>query len=136
MHHIEKKYRLDSFIQALALLKEKGAHAVKRVVNTHYYAQKEGNDVVKLIEYADRNEIHILAESQGKYTLTEKIPMQSREAGLQWLKEKGYKVVDIVKMDYTDYEYDGGVVGLYLINDFLHSLILDYPEGQHEKKEK
>ena len=35
-------------------------------------------------------------------------------------------------MAYTDYDYRDGVVGLYTINDFLYSVILDYPQGQHE----
>ena len=62
--------------------------------------------------------------------------MKSTEKGLRWLKDKGYKMVDIVKMAYTDYEYKDGIVGLYMINDFLYSIILDFPEGQHERFEK
>ena len=39
-------------------------------------------------------------------------------------------------MDNTDYEYKNGLVGLYIVDDFLHSVILDFPEGQHEEIEK
>ena len=87
---------------------------------------------MKLVKYTGRNEIHLLDEVDGKYILKQKIPMKSTEAGLQWLKEKGFKIVDIIKMAYTDYEYKNGIIGLYTINDFLLSIILDYPEGQHD----
>ncbi|MEK7598013.1 MAG: hypothetical protein AAB441_05205 [Patescibacteria group bacterium] len=136
MKHQEKKYRVDSFDLALNILNKNQAKKEKEVVNVHYYAQKIGNDVVKLVKYLDRNEIHILDEVDGKYILKQKIPMENTEAGLQWLKEKDYKAVDIVKMAYTDYEYKGSIVGLYTINDFLYSIILDYPEGEHDDKEK
>ena len=39
-------------------------------------------------------------------------------------------------MAYTDYDCKGGIVGLYLINDFLYSVILDFPDGMHEIMEK
>ena len=35
-----------------------------------------------------------------------------------------------------DYEYKNGNVGLYIIDDFLYSVILDFPEGQHKVVEK
>lgn len=31
-----------------------------------------------------------------------------------------------------DYDYKGGIVGLYIINDDLFSIILDFPPGEHE----
>lgn len=136
MKHQEKKYRVDSFDLVLNILNKNNARKEKEVINTHYYAQKEDNGVVKLVKYSDRNEIHILDEIDGKYILKQKIPMENTESGLKWLKEKGYKAVDIVKMAYTDYEYKSGIVGLYTINDFLYSIILDFPEGEHNDIEK
>lgn len=136
MKHQEKKYRVDSFAKVQKILDESGAKGKETIVTTHYYARKEGNDVVKLVEYSDRNEIHILEESNGKFSLKEKIPVENTDAGLQWLKDKGYGTVDLVKMEYTDYEYKGGIVGLYVINDFLYSVILDFPSEQHEEMEK
>ncbi len=38
-------------------------------------------------------------------------------------------------MDDVDYEYKEGIVGLYVINDFLYSVILDFPEGAHSSIE-
>lgn len=134
--HQEKKYKTDSFEKILGTLNKVGAKKIKEVVNTHYYAIQEGNDVTKLVEFPDRFEIHILKESDGKYSLTENIPVETKEAGLKWLKDKGYKVVNIVKMAYTDYEYKDGIVGLYVIDDFLYSVILDFPPGQHEAIER
>src|SRR3989339_49238 len=136
MKQQEKKYRVDSFTKVLEILSKNNAKKKQEIINIHFYTQKEGNDVVKLVKYRDQNEIHILDEIDGKYILKQKIPMKSTEEGLRWLKDKGYKMVDIIKMTYTDYEYKGGIIGLYTINDFLFSIILDYPEGQHEIFEK
>lgn len=136
MKYQEKKYKTDSFKLALDILSKSKAPKEKEVVNTHYYAQKEGNDVVKLVVSIDRCEIHTLLESQGKYTLTQKIPVINIEDGFRRLKKQGYNIVNIVKMDYTDYVYKGGIVGLYTINDFFYSIILDFPDGQHDGKEK
>ena len=136
MKHQEKKYRVNSFAKIQEILSEADVKKGKEVVTTHYYAPQENNDVVKLVKYSDRNEIHILEESQGSYALKENIPVENTAAGLQWLKDGGYKTVNIVKMVNTDYEYKNGVIGLYIINDFLHSVILDFPEGQHEAIEK
>jgi len=130
MKYQEKKYKVDSFVTISKLLNEKGAKNEKEVVTMHYYTQQPNNEVVKLVEYDNHNEIHILTESNGKYLLKQKIPVLTTEAGLKWLKDKGYKIVDLVKMVYTDYEYKNGIVGLYVINDFLYSVILDFPEGQ------
>lgn len=130
MKHQEKKYRVSSFAKIEKILKEIGAKKQKTVVSTHYYAQRQGNDVVKLVQYDDRYEIHILEESNGKFTPKEKIQVKDTQAGLQWLRNKGYKAVDLVKMENTDYEYKSGVIGLYTINDFLHSVILYFPPEQ------
>lgn len=137
MKHQEKKYRVDSFASIQNILDKNNAKKGQEVITMHYYAQKEGNDVVKLVKYVNnRNEIHILEASQGRFSLKEKIPVPSTDAGLQWLKDKSCKTVNIVKIANTDYEYKNGVVGLYIIDDFLYSIILDFPEGQHEAIEK
>ena len=94
------------------------------------------NSILKLVQFVDKNEIHILKESQGKFYLNDEIPVESTKAGLKWLKNKGYKKVNVVKMANTDYEYKNGIVGLYVIEDFLYSVILDFPEGQYEAIEK
>ncbi|MEX0616274.1 MAG: hypothetical protein WD231_00510 [Candidatus Woykebacteria bacterium] len=136
MKYQEKKYRVDSFTKIWRILEEAGAKKKSKVLSTHYYAQQEGNNIIKLVQYENKNEIHLLQESQGKYSLKEKIPVETTDAGLKRLKDEGYKAVEVVKMVNTDYEYKGGIVGLYLINNFLHSVILDFPEGHHETLEK
>lgn len=136
MKYQEKKYLVDSFSKIRKILNQSDAKKDSKVITTHYYAQKEGNDVVKLIKFTDRNEIHILKESQGKFTLQENLPVESTDTGLRWLKDRGYNVINLVKMANTDYEYKNGTVGLYIIDDFLHSVILDYPAGHHEAIEK
>lgn len=130
MKYQEKKYKVDSFSKIKKILEEKGVRANREVLSTHYYSQQESNDVVKLVKFSDKNEIHKLEESNGRFNLKENIPMESAEEGFEWLKNKGYKTVNVAKMANTDFEYKGGIVGLYLIDDFLHSVILDFPEGQ------
>ncbi len=132
----EKKYRVESFIEILKLLKEKGAEKQKEITSIHYYGQHEGNDVEKFVEYKDRYEIHILKEHDGRFTMMEHTPIKDKDAGFTWLKNKGYSVVNIVKMDYTEYSYKGGTVGLYIIDDFLRSVILYFPKDKHKKMEK
>ncbi len=136
MKHQEKKYQVDSFTKIQKILVEEDAKKGKEVITTHYYAPQESNDVVKLVKYGGRDEIHILEESNGKFFLKENIPVENTDAGLKWLKDKGCKTVNVLKMVNTDYEYKNGVVGLYVIDSFLHSVILDFPEGQHREIEK
>jgi len=132
MKYQEKKYQVESFDEIKKMLDKLGIEKSREAVAKHYYAQHEGNDVTKLVEYRDKIEIHVLKEKDGKFNLVESIPMESVEAGLKWLKDKGYKVVDLVKMANEDYEHKGGQVRLYTIDDWLKSVILDYPEGKHE----
>ncbi len=136
MKHQETKYRVDSFSHIQKLLEAAGAKKGEQNITIHYYAEQKSNDVIKLVKYVDRNEIHILKESLGKYSLQDNIPVENTGAGLQWLKDKGFKTVNIVKMVYTDYDYKNGIVGLYKINDFLFSVILDFPKGQQHAIEK
>ena len=67
MKHQEKKYRVNSFAKIQEILSEANVKKGKEVVTTHYYAPQENNDVVKLVKYSGRNEIHILEESKGRY---------------------------------------------------------------------
>lgn len=136
MKYLEKKYRVNSFTKILNLLNKNKAKKKQEIVTVHYYAQQESNNVVKLVKYIDKNEIHILEEFQGKFSLKQNIPVSNTDAGLQWLKNKGYKTVTVIKITHTNYEYKNGIVGLYLIDNFLHSVILEYPQGQHEMIEK
>jgi hypothetical protein len=135
MKHQEKKYQIGDFAGMERQLKALGAVRENEMTTVHYYARRKDSNVTKLVEYADHCQIHELQESGGKFTLTERIPIKSRQAGLQWLKDKGFKAVDIVKMVNTDYNYQDGIVGLYIINDFLQSVILDFPEQLQAKME-
>ncbi|MFA6081674.1 MAG: hypothetical protein WC741_04690 [Patescibacteria group bacterium] len=132
MKYQEKKYKVNSFVKILKLINQKGAKKRKEVDTIHYYTHQPSNEVVKLVQYDNRNEIHILTESHGKYVLKQKIPLLTLNQGLKWLKDKGYQKVGIVKMAYTDYEYKNGIIGLYVIDDFLYSVILDFPARQHK----
>ncbi len=136
MKYQEKKYKVDSFAPILQFLNQKGAKKGEEIVTTHFYTPQPNNDVVKLVQFSDKNEIHVLKETNGKYSLIDRIPVPDTKAGLQWLKNHGYKNVSIVTMAYTDCEYKNGIIGLYLINDSLLSVILDFPPDQHDKIEK
>lgn len=133
MKYQEKKYQVVSFDKIKSKLEELDLKPSSKKVTNHYYGQHEGNDVTKLVSYADRSEIHVLKENQGKFDLVQSFPVDNVEAGLKWLGDKGYQVADLVKMASVDYEFKGGLVRLYTIDDWLHSVILDYPAGKHEQ---
>lgn len=129
----EKKYRVSSFANTEQILKKVGAKKVKEIVSTHYYGQHKGNDVEKFVEYADRCEIHVLKEQDGKFTMTEHGSIANKDEGFTWLKTRGFTTAHIVTMAYTEYEYKERTVGLYVIDDFLTSVILCYlPEKLSE----
>jgi hypothetical protein len=136
MQLLEKKYQLDSFTPILKIIKEKKLIKLKEVASVHYYAKHEGNDIEKFVEYPDRVEVHVWKEVNGEFTPTENFLIKDKSEGLAWLKRRGNKIANIVKMDYTEYEYKNGTVGLYTIDDFHHSIILNFSEGEHENVEK
>jgi hypothetical protein len=132
MQHQEKKLRVDSFASVKSKLIDLHAKQIDTTTSTHFYTQQTGNNVVKLVVGSGKVEIHILKESNGQFSLQKTIPLDSKVAGLNWLKEKNYHSVGVVNMAHADYAYKGGVIGLYTIDDFLHSVILNFPPGQHE----
>lgn len=136
MKHLEKKYLVKDFADIIKRLAEVGAVKQAESISTHYYTDQANNDVVKLVEGASGFSIHELTSVEGKFELIQSIPLEDRQAGLGWLKNKGYSRVGIVKMQHTDYEYKDGLIGLYTINDFLYSIILDFPDGEHDDMEQ
>lgn len=132
----EKKYVVGSLGHIRTKLLAFGATRNRVVTSVHYYGVHEGNDVEKFVVYPDRSEIHILKESNGTYTLTDHRTISDKAEGLRWLKNRGYTMVNIVSMEYEEYAYRGGIVGLYMIDEFLPSVILDFPPDQHGAIEK
>ena len=133
MKYAELKFQVDSFKHIKDRLRQIGSEKGRVTTLTSYYARQDSKDVVKLIHYPDHNEINVLTESNGTFLLKDSIAVDNTEAGLDWLKNKGYSLVDVVEMDCTEYEHAGGTVGLYLINGWLHSVILDFPPQKHEE---
>lgn len=132
----EKKYHVASFTAIKKILKAIGVKSEPQIVSMHYYAHTKEDEVIKLVVYKDKNEIHILEKSEGKFIFKEHIAVKNTKAGFHWLKEHGYKTVDVVKMINNDYVYKEGKIELYVLEDFLYSVILYYPEGKHEEIEK
>lgn len=132
----EKKYRADSFDYALHFFAERSVPQIQTSTTYHFYGQQGGNNVTKLVQYADKQEIHILEESGGIFSLVETIPVDTVNDGLEWLRSHGYEHVDEVKMQSWSFEYRGGLVRLYLIDDWLHSIILSHEYGQIQTVEK
>lgn len=131
----ERKYRVESFIPIKRRLEQLGIAGSKLKKTSHYYRQYEGNDVIKLISNKNKNKIVHLKENKGKFDLIESIQMESLEDGLNWMKEKGYSSVGLVKMENVDYKYKNGLVRLYIIDDWLYTVILKYPKGEHKSLE-
>lgn len=129
--HLEKKYLVDSLAPYEKMLAEKGIKKSREVISTHYYGQHDGNNVEKFVEYPDRCEIHVLESVNGQFRLSDHRIIKDRQEGFAYLKSRGYEKANIVTMEYTEYPYHGGLIGLYLIDTVLPSVILDYPEGQH-----
>ncbi len=133
MKHSEQKYRVTSFDDVKTKLVDVGAKALPSSITYHYYAVQDSLDVSKLVVFPDKSEIHVLKEQDGNFTLTDRISVEDKESGLQWLKVHGHENTTLVTMDSTNYEYAGGIVGLYIINDKLHSVIFEFPSDQHNK---
>lgn len=127
MKYLETKYRVKDFGAIEQRLKDLGAQPIKMSETTHFYAQRPDLNVTKLVDYGNRWQIHELAEANGTFALTRKIDMPSRQAGLDWLRNQGYHKVQVVTMADRGFEVPDGEIGLYLINDWLTSVIVDVP---------
>lgn len=127
----EKKYLVDSLGPIERNVHAIGLPKVNDEVATHYYGQQEGTDVTKFVVYPNRVETHTLKDHHGTFAYGDSQVLANREAGFDWLQAKGFSFVDVVKMDYETYEYKGGTIGLYVINDELRAVILMYPPEQH-----
>jgi len=136
MKHQEKKYRVDDFAGIKDKLAALGAMEASEGSSTHYYTPQPSNDVVKIVAHAGRCEVHMLEEVDGKFALTQRISLKDLAGGLKWLRGNGYQQVAVVTMRHVDYKYRGGIVGLYTINDWLRSVILDFPAGEHDSVAK
>ena len=132
----EKKYKVDSFSHVTGILRSEHAKKVSTSKTTHYYAQLEGKDVVKIVESDEKCEIHRLEENDGKFDLVERIPVDGVKAGFKWMRQEGYGKVDVLTMESTSYEYGSGFVRLYTVNGEVLSIILDFPPGKHEEVEE
>jgi hypothetical protein len=129
----EKKIRIHSFDAIMRRLIKLGAVRDLKSESTHYYAPRSDNNVTKLVAKASGFEIHELNETDGKFELTNLVRMETLDKGLSWLKAQGYDTVFVVHMQHIDYRYKDGLIGLYTINNDLLSVILDFPEGQHDE---
>lgn len=127
---------MADFSNIKRILKRGNAKFEKHSVSTHYYAPLTTNDVVKLTQHADKFEIHILQENNGNFILKQSIAVANKNQGLLWLINRGYKQVEIVKMECDSYSYKDGFVGLYTLNDTEKSLILDFPLKRYSELEK
>jgi hypothetical protein len=129
----ELKFRVDSFASVERKLGELGAERVKHSESSHYYVPLPGNGVLKLVVKPGRAELHELSERQGKFELVKNVPMHTLRNGLKSLKKRGFDRVGLVHMAHTDYRLRDGIVGLYIINGHLKSVILDFPSGEHDQ---
>lgn len=129
----EMKFKVDGFANVVGAIKQAGGKPTGTHSSRHYYANQPGNSVLKLVVSGGESAIHHLQEHDGTYRMVEQIPVSGAAAGLKWLADNGTSMIEEVQMTHTDFELDGGVVGLYLINDELNSVILDFPPQRHDE---
>jgi hypothetical protein len=132
MKHQEKKYRVENFAAIEGRLTTLNAEKISKSSSTHYYIPQPNNNVVKIVKDSDRCEVHKLSEAGGKFNLTQKIALKGMNEAMAWLRGNNYDEVAVVSMSHADFAHRGGIVGLYVINDFLYSIILDFPSSQHD----
>ncbi len=130
MQHQETKYLVDSFLPFIDFFAAHNINPQEPKTTHHYYGRQPGPGVTKLVDYGDHQEIHILSEKDGQFKLSSALPIASVELGLEWLRQHGFTSIDHIQMTATDYAYKQGRVRLYLLNNEVHSIILDYPVGQ------
>ena len=134
--HTEKKFRVKSFDKVTDKLDELEANKLPLSESHHYYAIQDSSDVTKLVISSSKSEIHILKEENGTFTLIDSIRVEGKDDGIDWLNKNGFTKISHIKMVHTDYEFEDGIVGLYIINDDLLSVILDYPTKEHIRMAK
>lgn len=132
----EKKYQVDSFDTILRLIKEINLKKIKEVTSLHYYGKKDSNDVEKFVVYPDRVEVHVFKNVDGNFVSVEDFKIDSEQKGFEWLKSRGFTEANLIKMDYVEYGYKDGTVGLYTIDDFYKSVILYFSPKDHLEVEK
>lgn len=132
----ERKYLVKSFTKIKKILSNKKISQSQYSATDHFYGRQKGNNVTKLVKYSDKLEIHVLEEEDGIYLLKKTIPMKTVNEGINWLRNSGFSVIDIVKMESITYDYLGGLVRLYLIDGWLHSVILSHDNEKLSEVEK
>ncbi len=136
MSQVEKKYRVASFDEMHKNIKRLGAIRTIEVDSTHYYAQLDTDDTLKLVAWNGNFEIHQLSTKNGLHNLDQTIPVPSLKAGFRWFLDHGYKKLDILDMHNAEYAYQDGGLALYLVDRVINSVILGYDEDRLPAIEK
>jgi len=132
LRYLEQKYQVQVFTDIITKLKKLNAKHIYQSDTIHYYGMPEKDEkIIKLVEYSDHTEIHKLRKQKQQFKLTEKESVKNKLAGLQVLKANGFIKVAVVTMHSDNYEYEDGLVRLYTIDNWLFSVILDFPSGVH-----
>lgn len=114
---------LDSFRRKLEAL---GATDLGEGTSRHYYADV-GKGTLKVVERDTGWEITEMTGEDGRFVVSSKQSLVDKQRGFSILRSKGHTKVEFVEMKFHDYEYDGGVIGLYVINEVLSAIVIDYP---------
>lgn len=131
---IEQKYHVDNMDDIESCLHDLGADFDGEHTSTHYYAPtNEG--VKKVVQRKSGFYFVEMSQKNGRFEVFSQHKLPSLVSGYQTLKTQGFKEVDVVEMKHRDYRLRNGIVGLYVINGNLPSIIIDFPDGSHEKVE-
>ena len=123
--HSEQKYRVDSFDNILPCLRNLAVTSPIEGTSYHHYTRRPGNDVLKLVVTGGAASIHRLGEHEGRFQLEEAWPVADRTTGFGWFREQGFAELDGVEMSHSKYRHGDGIVGVYVIDGWLRSVMVD-----------
>lgn len=137
MTKLEKKFRLETFDQLLALLDEKHIPLSKDSHATHYYAPMRDSVVTKIVEDDEGIRITQLKDIDGTFEFIKREYVSSHDGAVDWMHSRGFSDLKRVAMHSRIFEYHGGHIELIDINNgSLLSVVLYFEPNKHERMTK
>lgn len=132
---VEELYLVDDFAPVEDRLQALGAADLGEHVSLHYCAHVESGSL-KVVKRETGWDITEMAEEDGQFEVVSQKSIGNKDEGFAVLRERGFNEVEVVEMNYHEYDLKGGIVGLYVLNKLIKSVVIDYPEGEHVEIKK